>query len=196
MTLLLGIEIFSIIPEEQVSLIFWVIRHLDAFYFSELPWLSAPNEKDNSNFAEVAICFRQSADLHRTVPRENALSVRRDRLASLMCMCLASARWPEGSAPKGQESLAQGLPWVSGNRRFALKGLEAHAIRSRGSEPVSRAYLVAPSGPVRVGEISQGEPWAGLSYFGHFGPRIGRPRALRKGSKHVLGCNQSGRWLG
>jgi hypothetical protein len=52
MILLLGIEIFSIIPEEQVSLIFWVIRHLDAFYSSELPWLSGRNEKDNSNFAE------------------------------------------------------------------------------------------------------------------------------------------------
>ena len=55
MILLLGIEIFSIIPEEQVSLIFWVIRHLDAFYSSELPWLSGHNEKDNSNFAEGAV---------------------------------------------------------------------------------------------------------------------------------------------
>ena len=52
MILLLGIEIFSIILEEQVSLIFWVIRHLDAFNSSELPWLSGRNEKDNSNFAE------------------------------------------------------------------------------------------------------------------------------------------------
>src|ERR1700722_2624525 len=51
MFLLLGIEIFSIIPEEQISLIFWVIRHLGAFYSSELPWLSEGNEKDNSNFA-------------------------------------------------------------------------------------------------------------------------------------------------
>ena len=50
-------------------------------------------------------------------------------------MCLAPALWPKGSAPKkGQESLAQGLPWVSGNKRFALKGLEADAIQSRGSE--------------------------------------------------------------
>jgi hypothetical protein len=49
--LLLSIEIFSVIPEEKVSLIFWVIRHLDAFYSSELPWLSGRNQKDNSNFA-------------------------------------------------------------------------------------------------------------------------------------------------
>ena len=26
---------------------------------------------------------------------------------------------PEGPAPKGQENLAQGLPWVSRNKRFA-----------------------------------------------------------------------------
>jgi hypothetical protein len=52
MILFLGIEIFSIKPEEQVSLILWVIRHLDAFYSSELPWLSGRKEKDNSNLAE------------------------------------------------------------------------------------------------------------------------------------------------
>jgi len=52
MILLLGIEVFSIIPEEQVSFIFWVLRHLDAFYSSELPWLSGGNEKDNSNFVK------------------------------------------------------------------------------------------------------------------------------------------------
>jgi hypothetical protein len=31
---------------------------------------------------------------------------------------------PRGPAPKGLESLAQGLPWVSRNSRLALKGLE------------------------------------------------------------------------
>ena len=101
-------------------------------------------------------------------------------------MCLAPAIWPEGLAPKGQESIAQGLPWVSGNKRFALKGLEADAIQSRGSELIPGPYLVAPSGQIRLGEITQGKPWAGLSYFGRFGPRIGRPRALRIGAKHVL----------
>jgi hypothetical protein len=35
-------------------------------------------------------------------------------------ICLASVIRPEGSAPKGQESLAQGSPWVSQNKRFAL----------------------------------------------------------------------------
>jgi hypothetical protein len=48
----MGSEIFSIILKEQVSLIFWAIRHLDAFYSSEFAWLSGSNEKDNSNFGE------------------------------------------------------------------------------------------------------------------------------------------------
>jgi hypothetical protein len=34
----------------------------------------------------------------------------------------------EGPAPKRQESLAQGLPWVSGNKRFALKGLGKRSV--------------------------------------------------------------------
>jgi hypothetical protein len=54
---------------------------------------------------------------------------------------------PEGPAPKGQESLAQGLPWVSRNKRFALKGQELlHATRFKGSEPI----LAAPGGPFRA----------------------------------------------
>ena len=53
-------------------------------------------------------------------------------------ICLTPALWPEGPAPKGQESLAQGLPWVSGNKRFALKGLARSArdpIKRFGAEP-------------------------------------------------------------
>jgi hypothetical protein len=64
---------------------------------------------------------------------------------------------PEGPAPKGQESLAQGLPWVSRNKRFALKGLE---MRTRsGSEPI----LAVPGGPFRANSgarVTQDEPWA------------------------------------
>jgi len=71
---------------------------------------------------------------------------------------------PEGPAPKGQESLAQGLPWVSRNKRFALKGLEnAHAIRLKGSEPI----LAVPGGSFTAnsdGGITQGKPWAMLSW--------------------------------
>ena len=63
--------------------------------------------------------------------RERDLSTpgrRRFALAALVhclliprdCMCLASVMRP---APQGQESLAQGLPWVARNKCFALKGL-------------------------------------------------------------------------
>src|ERR1700722_17468298 len=85
-------------------------------------------------------------------------------------MCLVPVIRPERSAPKGQESLAQGLPWVSRNKRFALKGLEtrtrsASNVRSRFSP-----YLVAPSGLIRVGESPRVNP--GLCFLGHFGPQI------------------------
>src|ERR1700730_15293876 len=42
----------------------------------------------------------------------------------------------EGRPGRLSKALNTYLPWVSGNKRFALKGLEAHAIRSRGSEPI------------------------------------------------------------
>jgi hypothetical protein len=69
-----------------------------------------------------------------------------------------------GPAPKGQESLAQGLPWVSRNNRFALKGLE---MRTQSDSKVPSRFsphLVAPSGLIRVVAITQGEPWAILSW--------------------------------
>jgi hypothetical protein len=79
-------------------------------------------------------------------------------------MCLASVIRPDGPAPKGQESLAQGLPWVSRNKRLALNGRE---MRTRsGSKVRSRfsPYLAAPSGLIRMGGITQGKPWAMLSW--------------------------------
>ena len=65
--------------------------------------------------------------------------------------CLAPVIWPEG-ARKLSPGFTLGLPWVSGNKRFALKGLEAQAIRSRGLELIPGTCLVAPSGLVRVGD--------------------------------------------
>jgi hypothetical protein len=54
--------------------------------------------------------------------------------------------------PEGQGSLAQGLPWVSPNKRWALKGLE---MRTRSGAKVRNRfslYLVAPSGLIPVGK--------------------------------------------
>jgi hypothetical protein len=76
-------------------------------------------------------------------------------------MCLAPVIRPEGPAPKGQGSSAQGLPWVSQKKRFALKGLEMRAIRFKSSAPI----LAALGGPFRAnsgGGNTQGKPWAKL----------------------------------
>jgi hypothetical protein len=99
-------------------------------------------------------------------------------------MCLAG-HTARGLAPKGQESLAQGLPWVSRKKRFALNGPgkrnvvpawltgEVNEARLTGEAKRGRfAYL--PVGPFRAnrwGGITQGKPWAMLSW--HFGPQIG-----------------------
>jgi putative SOS response-associated peptidase YedK len=63
MILLLGIEIFSIIPEEQVSLIFWVIRHLDAFYSSELPQRSL----DALQWGLIPYCAKDPKMAYKTI---------------------------------------------------------------------------------------------------------------------------------
>jgi hypothetical protein len=68
---------------------------------------------------------------------------------------------------KGQESWSQGVPWVSRYKRFALKlkGLarNAHANRLKGSASIL-AVPGGPSGPIRVGAITQGKPRAMLSW--------------------------------
>src|ERR1700722_14126017 len=91
-------------------------------------------------------------------------------------VCLAPATWPEGPAPKGQQSLAQGLPWVGGNKRFALKGLEVWSC-------FPGRYLMAPSGLVRVGEITHGKPWAKL--FWPLRATDWAASCLWTGAKHV-----------
>jgi hypothetical protein len=68
--------------------------------------------------------------------------------------------WPEGSAPKGQESLAQGSPWVSQIKCFALK-LKGLKMRPRSDLKVRSRftpYLVAPSGLIRFGELPRVNP--------------------------------------
>jgi hypothetical protein len=74
-------------------------------------------------------------------------------------MCLASVIRPEEPAPQGKESLAQDLPWVSRNKRFALKGLE---MQTRLGSKVRNRCSPLPGCPFRayagVG-ITQGKPW-------------------------------------
>jgi hypothetical protein len=85
-------------------------------------------------------------------------------------MLLAPVIRSEGAAPKGLESLAQGLPWASRNKRSALKGLE---MRTRSGLKVRSRFspcLMAPSGLIRVGGFPRVNP--GLCYLGHFGSQI------------------------
>ena len=101
-------------------------------------------------------------------------------------MRVAAVIRPEGPAqkPKGQESLTQGLPWVSRNKRFALNGpgkrnvpalLTGEVNETRLTEEAKRrrfAYLpVGPSGLIGGAELPRVNP--GLCFLGHFGPQIG-----------------------
>jgi hypothetical protein len=65
-------------------------------------------------------------------------------------------------AQSGLKSIAQGLPWVSQNKRSALKGLECALDSLRGSGPI----FAVPDGPFRAnarGKLTQGKPCAKLS---------------------------------
>jgi hypothetical protein len=68
------------------------------------------------------------------------------------------------TARRRQDNLAQGLPWVSQKNVLALKGPETtKSARS----PVGNRFspdLTAPSGLIPVRELTQGKPWAMLSW--------------------------------
>jgi hypothetical protein len=71
---------------------------------------------------------------------------------------------PKGPAPKGLKNLAHGLPCVFGLSLEALKGCPL--TRRQGT---SLEVPVAPSGLLTLGRVSQGKPWAMLSW--PFGPK-------------------------
>jgi hypothetical protein len=79
-------------------------------------------------------------------------------------MCLAPVIRPKGPGPKEQESLAQGLPWVSRYKRFALKGLEMRTRSGRKVRTRFSPHLVVLSGLTGWWELTQGRPWATLSW--------------------------------
>jgi hypothetical protein len=70
---------------------------------------------------------------------------------------------PAGLGLKGQESIAQGLPWVSQKNVLALKGQDLQMCTLSGWERFS-PYRTAPSGLLPVGDQTQGKPWAKLSW--------------------------------
>ena len=125
---------------------------------------------------------RQSADgslvpaTRKTAENENddeddwEMTLNRDRIDAKRCgsrlMCLAPVIWPEGPAPKGQGSLAQGLPWVSRYKRFALKGL---GMRTRSGAKVRRGCRWPLQGQFGWGELPRVNP--GLCSPGPSGQR-------------------------
>jgi hypothetical protein len=83
--------------------------------------------------------------------------------------------------PPRRGKKAQGLPWVSRSKRFALKGLgkrsvpalpagevNERAFPKMQSEDASLTYLLALSGQIRVGGLPRVNP--GLCSIGRFGP--------------------------
>jgi hypothetical protein len=66
-------------------------------------------------------------------------------------VCLAPSYGRKGAPrrPKGQESIAKGLPWVSQNKRFALK-LKGRETRTRSGFKGLEPMLAVPGGPFRT----------------------------------------------
>ena len=72
----------------------------------------------------------------------------------------------DSPGPKGLKNLGQDLPWVFCLMPKALKGRPL--TRRRGTYP---EMPVAPSGLLTLGCVSQGKPWAKLSW--PVGPKTG-----------------------
>jgi hypothetical protein len=69
---------------------------------------------------------------------------------------------PEGLGPKGQDSLAQGSPWVTQKNVFSPERVPGWECARSGLRTIGQSspYGTAPSGPIRFGEPNPGEPWA------------------------------------
>jgi hypothetical protein len=70
----------------------------------------------------------------------------------------------EGPAPKGKESLAQGLPWVSRNKRLALKGLRKRSVPALPPGEVNEARLTEEAKRGRFAYLSGGPLQAPSTY--------------------------------
>jgi hypothetical protein len=72
--------------------------------------------------------------------------------------------------PKGQGNLAQGLPWVGQKSVFSHEG----AAGRNATITIGKQYRTAPSGPIRLGNLTKGKPWAKFPW--PFGPQRSRPK--------------------
>jgi hypothetical protein len=71
----------------------------------------------------------------------------------------------------GQNCLAQGLPWENPPHVLALKGATRYGKNPPGTSETDRLCISCPFS-FRAKRLFSVNP--GLSYFGHFRPRIGR----------------------
>jgi hypothetical protein len=101
-------------------------------------------------------------------------------------MCLASYGPKEfgrfrSVARSGQESIAQGLPWVISPTRISPEGATRYGEnRFRTLEP-DRVRISSPFRAKRLFRLTQGKPWAKLSC-----PFGAGPSGRMTGAKHIL----------
>jgi hypothetical protein len=76
--------------------------------------------------------------------------------------------------PKGQENLAQGLPWVNRKNVFSPEGASGRECQSHDRKAILAAQY-GHFGAHPVGNLTEGKPWAKLSW--PFGPQ--RTRGAR-----------------
>jgi hypothetical protein len=63
----------------------------------------------------------------------------------------------------GQESIAQGLPWVITPTRISSEGTTRHGDKQLGTFEPDRVRISSPFGARRLYHLTQGKPWAKLS---------------------------------
>jgi hypothetical protein len=120
-------------------------------------------------------------------------------------MCIAPSYGPKGQesiaqglylfcvasyGPKGQDNLAQGLPWVSQKNVFSPEGASGRECHSHDRKAILAAWY-SPFRANPVGNLTQGKPWAKLSW--PFGPqrtpgarhpRLNAPKGHQIGRPH------------
>jgi hypothetical protein len=99
------------------------------------------------------------------------------RIQPRVRMCLAPVIPAQRACPEGARELRPGSPWVSRNKRFALKGLE---LRTRSDSKVRSRfplYIMAPSGLIRVRGNLPGQT-LGYAFLATSGHGVETPKLL------------------
>jgi hypothetical protein len=68
------------------------------------------------------------------------------------------------AGPKGQESLAQGLPWVTSPAGLSPEGAGMNVENRLRTSELDRVHISSPFRADRLFCLTQGKPWAMLSW--------------------------------